>query len=224
MLYLKVMAKIKQIVKKTKVKSKINSTEAVRDYNNTKRREKVDLNKQKIIQLYVEMLVKAAGEDVPLQMLAKKSKISLRTLFRFFGDKDSLNQEIENYMTQHFQTIGVRMQSMSFADYAAFTYQVFDEYEKLFIAYLATNFGQKSRQILRQKFYQLLMQKIEQELSLGSLGSMNSAQQMKLKIIIALINSQIWKDLRDSFQHTGAEMADAVKWAVQALLDDFKRS
>ena len=67
--------------------TKKKSVKTVRDYNNTKRREKAEINKQKIIQLYVEMLVKANGDDVPLQLLAKKSKISLRTLFRFFGRK-----------------------------------------------------------------------------------------------------------------------------------------
>lgn len=207
-------------MKKT-VKKK--SAKTVRDYNNTKRREKAELNKQKIIQLYVDMLVKANGDDVPLQLLAKKSKISLRTLFRFFGDKESLNKEIENFTTTYFSAIEERLQSMSFAEYAEYTYKVFDQYEKLFIAYLLTSFGQKSREVFRVKFYNLLLEKIQKELSLPSVNTLPRDVQMRMKLIVTLLNARIWKDMRDSFDHSGAEMAASVRWLIETLLADLKK-
>ena len=210
-------------MKKT-TKKKSAKPRLVRDYNNTKRRQKSELNKQKIIQMYVDMLVKANGEEVPLQMLAKKSKISLRTLFRFFGDKKSLNQEIENYTTKYFSDVAESVRTMSFADYAAYTYRIFDKYEKLLIAYLLTNFGQKSRQIFRMKFYTLLLEKIETELNLGPQGSLSKEQQMKLKMLVVMVNSRLWKDMRDSFGHSGEEMADAVHWAIKTLLEDIAKN
>ncbi|MBY0451519.1 MAG: TetR/AcrR family transcriptional regulator [Bdellovibrionaceae bacterium] len=209
------------MMKKT---TKKKTAKPVRDYNNTKRREKAELNKQKIIQLYVDMLVKANGDDVPLQLLAKKSKISLRTLFRFFGDKESLNQEIENFTTVYFSTIEERLQSMSFAEYAEFTYKVFDQYEKLFIAYLLTSFGQKSREVFRIKFYGLLLEKIQKELSLPPVNSLQRDYQMRMKVIVTLLNARLWKDMRDSFDHSGAEMAASIRWLVETLLADLKKN
>lgn len=216
MVALKVMDKVTKL-KKTKTRV----TKKVRDYNNSKRREKVDMNKQKIIQLYVDLLVQANGEDIPLQALAKKSKISLRTLFRFFGDKESLNQEIENYMTHYFESAQQNMQAMSFAAYAEFAYQVFDQYEKMFLAYLLTNFGQRSRQIFRQKLYEMLVKKIQHELSLGTASV---EQQKKMRLIVVLINSQIWKDMRDSFGVSGTEMSATIRWAVETLIADLKKT
>jgi AcrR family transcriptional regulator len=209
------------MMKKT-VKKK--SIKPVRDYNNAKRREKAEINKQKIIQLYVDMLVKANGDDVPLQLLAKKSKISLRTLFRFFGDKDSLNQEIENFTTAYFSTIEERLQTMSFAEYAEFTYKVFDQYEKLFIAYLLTSFGQKSREVFRIKFYGLLLGKLQKELSLPAISSLQREYQMRMKVIVTLLNARLWKDMRDSFDHSGAEMAASIRWLIETLLADLKKN
>ncbi len=209
------------MMKKTNKKK---SVKTVRDYNNTKRREKAEINKQKIIQLYVDMLVKANGDDVPLQLLAKKSKISLRTLFRFFGDKDSLNQEIENFTTVYFSQIEERMQSMKFAEYAEFTYKIFDQYEKLFIAYLLTNFGQKSREVFRIKFYGLLLEKIQKELLLPPINSLQRDYQMRMKLIVTLLNARIWKDMRDSFDHSGAEMAASIRWLIETLLSDLKKN
>jgi hypothetical protein len=203
----------------SKAKSK-----ATRDYNNSSRESKSNQARQKIIQIYVDLLVEANGQDVPMQILSEKSQTSMRTLFRFFGDKDSLYKEIDQYLTQYMGQISDNMEKMKFSDYAEFSYQVFDQYEKLFKAYLYTNFGQKSRRVLRKKFNELLVKKLLSEIEVSQPKNKSSEIDIKkVRFIVSLINAQLWKDIGDSFDVTGKDMAQTVKWAVQTLIDSTKK-
>lgn len=191
-----------------------------RDYDNTSRAEQSLLNRQKILELYVNLLVDNNGQDVPLQVLAKKSKISMRTLFRFFGDKNTLNSEIEAYLGQYLSSVSENLEKMNTAEYAEYSYRVFDRYEKLFKAYLFTDFGQKSRILFRRRFNDMLFKKIVEELQLQP----GPDQILKINFVMSLINAHIWKDVKDSFGLSGESIAETVKWAVQNLLKDIKRS
>ena len=199
-------------------------SKATRDYNNSSRQSKSNLTRQKIIQIYVDLLVEANGQDVPMQVLSEKSQTSMRTLFRFFGDKDSLYKEIDQYLAQYMSHVSENLVKMNFADYAEFSYQVFDQYEKLFKAYLYTNFGQKSRRVFRKKFNEMLVKKllIEIEASIPKNESFE-IDIKKVRFIVSLINAQLWKDIGDSFDVSGKEMAQTVKWAVQTLIDSTKK-
>lgn len=189
-----------------------------RDYNNDKRSQKSNVNRQKIIELYVNLLVEASGQDVPLQMLAKKSKTSMRTLFRFFGDKESLNNEIDNYLGQYLSSVSDNLNKMKFDEYSEYSYKVFDQYEKLFKAYLYTNFGQKSRLLFRKKFNDMLVKKISDEMGIQP----NPADLLKIYFVVSLINANIWKDIKDSFEVSGVDIASTIRWASEVLIGDIK--
>ena len=202
-----------------KVKKKL-TKKAPREYNNASREEKSLSSRQKIIELYVNLLVENNGQDVPLQVLAKKSKISMRTLFRFFGDKETLNSEIENYLGQYLSSVSENLEKMNTADYAEYSFKVFDQYEKLFKVYLLTDFGQKSRVVFRKKFNDLLVKKINAELQMQP----DNADLQKIYFVASLINAHIWKDVKDSFGLSGEAVAGTVKWAVQHLLKEIKKT
>lgn len=211
-------------VKKTKSKKSVGGVKKNRSYNNSNRSEKSNLNRQKIIELYVSLLVEANGQDVPLQVLAKKSKISIRTLFRFFGDKESLNAEIDNYLAQYFLSVSENLTKMSFSEYAAYSYKVFDQYEKLFKAYLFTDFGQTSRRLFRRKFTDMMVQKLAFELGIDSRGSEMRPEMRQVQLVASLINAHLWKDFKDSFGASGAEMSSTVAWAVEQLMEGLKKT
>lgn len=208
-------------------KSKVKTAKSVRsprkpkkarDYNNDKRSEKSNLNRQKIIELYVNLLVEANGQDVPLQMLAKKSKTSMRTLFRFFGDKESLNNEIDNYLGQYLNSVSDNLNKMKFEEYSEYSFKVFDQYEKLFKAYLYTNFGQKSRLLFRKKFNDLLVQKVSHEIGINP----NPEELMKIYFVVSLVNANIWKDIKDSFEVSGTDISATIRWATETLLSNIR--
>ena len=197
-------------VKKTK------TTKKPRPYNNLTRSEKSNTNRQKIIQLYISMLVAKKGHDVSLEDLAQKANLSIRTLFRFFGDKKSLTQELDVYLEQYLLSAAQNLNLMSFEDYGAFLFKIFDQYEDLFKAYLYTNLGQTSRLILRKKFNQLLVDKLN--LQIGR--KLTEEQRKKVFLMVTFINANIWNDLKDSFSLSGGEMAQTIRWALKTLLEN----
>lgn len=221
----------RQMAQKTSHKSKKKASSAAkstqkkhaRKYDNSAREKKSDLNRQKIIDSYVDLLVAGAGQDVTLQVLAKKTKISMRTLFRFFGDKEKLNQEIETYLGKYLGSISEEIEKLNVSDYAAFCYEVFDRYEKLFKAYLYTGFGQLSKKILRRRFQEMLVQKIILELAKGrniKESELPPETLTKIRFVANMISAQMWNDLQDSFGLTGKSLAPTARWAVQTLLKD----
>lgn len=209
-------AKATKVSKSAKAPKKIKKP---RKYDNTARAEKSNSNRQRIIENYVSLLVEKQGEDLSLEELAERAELSTRTLFRFFGDKKSLTRELETYLENYLIRVSENLQIMSLEDFAEFSFKVFDEYERLILAYLYTNFGQQSRVLFRRKFNALLMEKIKSRIP----ENLTKEEQSRVHLIITLINANLWSDLRSVCGETGAEMGVTVKWAVGLLLSHIRK-
>ncbi len=191
-----------------------------RKYDNSSRENKSNTNRQKIIENYIELLVTRRGQEISLEELAQKSDLSSRTLFRFFGDKKTLSLEIENYIAQYLSAASANLEKMSFEDFAAYVFELFDKNENLILAYLYTDFGQKSRLLFRKRFLSLLVDKFKSQYGQG-----DSPQEMrKMYFIISLLNANLWNDLRDGFELSGRDMAHTIKWAIQNLAQNLKKN
>lgn len=197
--------------KTTKTAKKIRKP---RRYDNSARTEKSNNNRQKIIENYVALLAERRGEEISLEELAERAELSTRTLFRFFGDKKSLTHELEAYLEMYVTRMAGNLQIMTVEDFAEFSFQIFDKYENLILAYLYTNFGQQSRVLFRRKFNTLVMEKIKGQIPLTN----SKEEQHKIHLIITLINANLWSDMRAVYGNTGAEMGKAVKWAMSTLV------
>jgi len=199
--------------KTAKVSKKIKKP---RKYNNSARAEKSNSNRQKIIENYVALLVEKHGEELSLEELAERAELSTRTLFRFFGDKKSLTRELETYLETYVTRVSGNLQMMSVEDFAEFSFQVFDEYERLILAYLYTNFGQQSRVLFRRRFNALVIEKLKTRIP----QNLTKEQQSRVHLIITLINANLWSDLRSVYGETGADMGKSMKWAMGVLLNN----
>lgn len=201
-------------MKRTKVAKAAKKTKKVRKYDNSSRLEKSNNNRQKIIENYVDLLVEKRGEEISLEELAERAGLSTRTLFRFFGDKKSLSQELETYVESYVTNVAGNLQIMTVEDFAEFAFQVFDKYESLILAYLYTNFGQQSRIAFRKKLNTLLLEKIRGQIP----PTNNKDEQHRIHLIITLISANLWNDLRNVYNQTGTEIGKSMKWAVGTLL------
>lgn len=201
-------------MKRTKTAKAAKKAKKTRKYNNSSRLEKSNGNRQKIIENYVDLLVEKRGEEISLEELAERAGLSTRTLFRFFGDKKSLSQELETYVESYVTNVAGNLQIMTVEDFAEFAFQVFDKYESLILAYLYTNFGQQSRIAFRKKLNTLLLEKIRAQIPSTS----NKDEQHRVHLIITLISANLWNDLRNVYNQTGLEMGKSMKWAVGTLL------
>ena len=109
---------------------------------------------------------------------------------------------------------------MSFEDFAAYVYELFDKNENLILAYLYTNFGQNSRVLFRKRFLSLIVDKFKSQYGVND----STEETRKMFFIVSLLNANLWSDLRDGFELSGRDMANTIKWAIHSLTKDLKKN
>lgn len=188
---------------------------AGRRYDNTNRSEKSTQTRKKIIETLVELLVEQRGGEVPIEQIAKRSEITQRTIFRFFKDKKSLHQAMDEYLLSYLQSSTEQMKSRDFVGFAKNVFALFDRHESLTMAYLFSPFGHEARVIFRKKLVQAMIGRIVQERNF----SMNPERMKRLALIVTLVNAKIWYDIRSDFGYSGEQIGESIEWALNTLLD-----
>lgn len=186
-----------------------------RSYDNTTRQEKVEQSQTKIIEAMVQFLVERKGGDVKIDELAKRTKISQRTIFRFFTDKTALLEATDQYLQSYLQSSMAQVSEMSFIGFAKNVFSIFDRNEGLVMAYMFSPFGQNARDLFRKKLNRILIERIQAERHF----QMTKDRERKLALIVSLINAKLWYDIRTDFGYSGAEIGETVEWAINTLLE-----
>ena len=187
-----------------------------RQYNNVARAENSKLTQASIIESYVSLLVKNRGGEVQLAEVAKKTGISQRTIFRFFDDKKALHAAMDDYLLSYLKASVDQMESSDFIGFAKNAYLLFDKYESLTTAYVLSSFGNQARTIFRKKLNLEMITRISKERKI----ELNEKNSKRLALVTSLVNSKIWYDLKTDSGYSGADMNEAVDWALSTLLEN----
>lgn len=194
--------------KKTKTKRK------PRTYDNSSRAAKSLESQQQILSTLVDLLVDREGGEVTFDEIAAASGISVRTIFRFFKDKESLHEALEQYLIQYLSEGREQLDKMTMPEFGSYVFKLFDRHEKLVRAYLFSPFGHKARRRFRKMMNELVVRKILMESKVGSAKE----HHIRAAFIATLVNAHIWNDMHKDFGFSGADVADTIQWAVHALL------
>ena len=192
------------------------SAKIPRKYDNTTRAEKAARTQAAILRAYIELLVERRGEEVQIAEVARNCGITQRTVFRFFKDKKCLQEAMDAYLVNYLSAAGLQMETLDFVGFAKNVFKLFDEHENLTTAYVLSSFGQQARVSFRKKLTSVMIQKIQQEKKLD----VTPERLKRLALITSLVNAKIWHDIKSDFGFSGAEMEDAVGWALKTLIDE----
>ncbi|MEK7355998.1 MAG: TetR/AcrR family transcriptional regulator, partial [Bdellovibrionota bacterium] len=162
-----------------------------------------------------QFLVERKGGDVKIDELAKRTKISQRTIFRFFTDKTALLEATDAYLQSYLQAGMSQVTELSFRGFVKQVFTMFERNESLVMAYMFSPFGQNARDLFRKKFNRILLDRILAEKPM----QMNKERERKLALVVSLVNAKLWYDIRTDFGYSGAEIGETVEWAVDALLE-----
>ena len=185
-----------------------------RVYDNSLRKEKADQTQKHIIETYVNLLAERRGEDVSIEELAATSKISQRTVFRLFKDKDALYRATDLYIEQFVQVSFQKIQQTDILSFTKDVFNLFEEHENLMMAYMFSSFGVTTREIFRKRLNKLLIDQIMAAKNL----KITRLIETRLAVIVTLINVKIWHDIRSDFKHSSKEIGQAVSWAIENLI------
>jgi AcrR family transcriptional regulator len=191
-------------------------TPKTRAYDNTNRAAKSEQTEKSIIEALVKLLVERRGAEVPMEELAQKTGISQRTIFRFFKDKKTLHQAMDEYLFSFLQASGEQMATLDFVGFGKNAYLLFDKHESLTMAYVLSPFGQEARVLFRRKLNQAMVAKIVKEKNI----ELTPEKARRLALVTSLVNAKIWYDVKSDFGFSGKEMSDSVEWALNTLLEN----
>lgn len=186
-----------------------------RGYDNALRRRKSQENQKLIIQTLIELLVEKNGGEVTFEAIAKRAKISERTIYRFFKDKAALHREMENYIASFLNEGYERLPELDIPTFGKYAFTVFDKHHALTIAYLLSPFGFEARREFRKRLSQGLSDKIKADYP----HTASAGKEHRLAFITALISARLWHDLHVDFGYSGEEMGETVSWAISTLLN-----
>lgn len=185
-----------------------------RAYDNSSRRQSSEANRKLILETLVILLVEKKGAEVTFKEIAARCGLAERSIFRFYEDKAALHAEMDHYLTTYIEASVAQLRELDVAGFAKNAFRLFDQYESLVQAYIYSPFGQTARMLFRKKLNKLITMKLVQEKPLPA----GEETAKRIAIICSLINAKIWNDIKIDHGYSGAEMGDAVKWAIDALV------
>ncbi len=204
-------------MKKLKSKSK-DKTSQKRQYNNSFRSFKSDETQKTIIETYVQMLAKRKGAEVQVDELAKEAKVSERTIFRFFKDKQTLHKATHQYIQQFIQASLTQIKRDDFVGFAKNSFLLFEKHHDLMLAYMFSPYGLQARGIFRKQLNKILIKHLVSQKKL----KLNKSLEAKLAVIVSIVNVKLWYDIKTDFNYSAKEISEAVGWALNILVRNIK--
>ena len=194
--------------------------QTARVYNNRARSDASAKNREAIILALVDLLAENSGGDVGIAEIAKRSKISQRTLFRFFKDKSALIEATRDYVGRYLIDANKHLQDLDLPSFSKLIFGEFDREPKLTMAYVLSPFGQTARTLMRKSLNKTLIARFVKDYGV----KVSAKNERKISFIVSLLNARVWYEMKTDFGMTGAESGEILTWAINTLARDLQRA
>lgn len=193
-------------------------TMQTRPYNNTLRREQADATRERILAATAQLLDEGVAEPTN-KAVAERAGVTQVTLYRHFPSRQLLLQGVWSHLNAKAGVAGGMPADID--DLRARIRPLFDSFDAApgeITARLTTPQGRLARASLdeeRRLAFTTLVESAAPDLPPG--------EQLKAAAMLQLLYSAYsWLSLREQWNLTGEPAADAVGWAVDALLKDLQ--
>jgi AcrR family transcriptional regulator len=187
-----------------------------REYNSESRRKKSQASRQTIIETLVKLLVDRKGAPVTFEEIAKASGVSVRSVYRFFKDKETLHEAMDEYLFARLTMPDEQLAALDINHIGRHTFALFDENEQVTLAYLYSPFGIEARKIFRKRLHETMRVKILERKQI----ELTPENEKKLALIISIVNAKLWHDIKTDTGYSGVEIGQTVDWALSTLIDN----
>jgi AcrR family transcriptional regulator len=178
-----------------------------------------ELTRELILRTVAEVLEEGDPSDLSVPEVARRSGVSLRTVYRYFPTRDELLAAAGEWIAEQF--LGQRLPDSldaipgTFADNAA----RFDEHERLFRAMALTTAGHSIRSGRRQQ----RLEKLREALREVTDGLSELEARQAFAVFAYLNNVLAWVTMRDEAGLDGKQVGAAAAWAMDVLIEDLRR-
>jgi AcrR family transcriptional regulator len=195
---------------------------ATRPYESPLRAEQLEQTRLRILEATTEVLADPASEEVTIPLVAKRARVSLRTVYRHFATREVLFDAWAEWVDERLQ-IHLHSYPENAEQLGAFArqlYRSYDESESLVRAMLTSRAARVVRERTRRR-RQRAFNRAMRELTEG-LEPKERAQAHA--VVYLLVSAPAWQAMREQSGLDGDEAGRAAAWALRVLTDELRRN
>jgi AcrR family transcriptional regulator len=195
---------------------------ATRPYESPLRVEQMEQTRRRILEATTEVLADPASEEVTIPLVAKRARVSLRTVYRHFATREALFDVWAEWVDERLQ-INLHSYPESadqLGPFARELYRSYDESGSLVRAMLASKAGRAVRERTRRR-RQRAFGRAMRDLTAG-LEPKERAR--ALAVVYLLVSAPAWQAMREQSGLDGVEAGKAAAWALRVLTDELRRN
>lgn len=188
-----------------------------RGYDNTARSARAESNRRHIMMALAQLLSEKIASEVTFDQLAARAGLSVRTVFRFYKDKESLFAAFESEVLKILRAERDDVMHLQASEFAAEQYRIYERNCQWVEAMRRTPMRSAARAEFRQEGIEILSKKIRAEYPGADFDG-------HIAFIATLAGDSLWQDLRRYTGHDGHHMADVLKEMVENLVAQLEKA
>jgi AcrR family transcriptional regulator len=195
---------------------------ATRTYDSPLRAEQLEQTRRRILEATTEVLADAATEEVTIPIVAKRARVSLRTVYRHFATREALFDAWAEWVDERLQ---IHLHSYpesaeQLAPFARDLYRSYDESASLVRAMLTSRAARAVRERTRRR-----RQRGFNHAMRGLTAGLEPKERARaLAIVYLLVSAPAWQAMREQSGLDGVEAGKAAAWALRVLTDELRRN
>ncbi len=187
---------------------------------NSLRAQHADLTRELILRAVADLLQEESTSDISMPAVARKAGVSLRTVYRYFAAREDLLVAAADWINERMLggvPFGGTIEDLpKLFRYAC---ERFDEHPKLARAMALSQAGRSVRSHRRAR----RLEAIRRALADVTDRLTEREKRGAFAVFCYLENMLAWVTMHDEGGLDGAEVGDAVEWAMRTLADDLRR-
>jgi AcrR family transcriptional regulator len=178
-----------------------------------------ELTRELILRTVAEILEDGATPDLAVPEVARRSGVSLRTVYRYFPTRDELIAAAGEWIGLNVVGGGIPSALDEVPQVYAENAARWDEHPRL-VESMALSRGANSLRSVRRR---QRLTGLEEALREVTDGLSESEARQAFAVLAYLDNMLAWLTMRDEAGLDGADAGAAVAWAMQLVIDDLRR-
>ena len=186
------------------------------------RAEQSEQTRQRILQALTEVLADPAAAEVTIPLVARRARVSLRTVYRYFPTREELFDAWAEWADENLR-LPFRNYPQAADRLPAFTgelFQTYEENESLVRALLTS----KAARAVRERTRPHRQQSFQRAMSELTEGLEPVERARALAAVYLFVSAPGWQALRDQWGLDGVEAGKAAAWAVRVLTEELRRN
>lgn len=186
----------------------------------TLRSQHADLTRELILQAVADLLQEESPGDVSMPAVARRAGVSLRTVYRYFAAREELLIAAADWINERmFGGVPFGDKIDDLPGLFRYACERFDEHPKLARAMALSQAGRSVRSHRRARRLDALRR------ALADVTDRLTEREQRgaFAVFCHLANMLAWVTMHDEGGLDGAEIGDAVEWAMQTLIEDLRR-